>query len=31
MFEDVRSSTKGRMEITFVTESLFDAAGRRPM
>ena len=31
MFEDVRSSVKGAMEISFVTESLFDTDGRRPM
>ena len=29
MFEDVRASTQGRMEISFVTESLFDTNRRR--
>lgn len=31
MFEDVRSSTRGSMEISFVTESLFNVDGRRSM
>lgn len=31
IFEDVLSSTRGSMEISFVTESLFDIDGRRAM
>ena len=31
MFADVRSRTKGSMEISFVTESLFDVDGRSPL
>ena len=31
IFEDVLSSTRGSMEISFVTESLFDIDGRREM
>lgn len=31
IFEDVLSSTRGSMEISFVTESLFDIDGRRVM
>ena len=31
IFEDVLSSTRGSMEISFVTESLFDLDGRRAM